>query len=137
MYLGIDIDKRQLDRYAAEEHRKACIYVQADVVQLPLGWLGFPFDVAVCIDGIEHLGKADALNLLSKMERWAKKVIVVTPDAFFTNSHNDVTGEEWKAQYQLHKSLITEDEFVDMGYDVRVKQPEVLGFNCMMYVKES
>ncbi len=132
-YVGVDIDGEQLDRWRKDRG----IFIEADVTKLTVQRFDYAFNVAICIDGIEHLSKPDALALLDKMAYWAKKSIVVTPDAFFSNSHNDLTGEKRNADHRLHKSLITEDEFRGLGFTVKVKQPEVLGFNCMMYVKET
>lgn len=70
------------------------------------------FDVAILFDVIEHFKKDDFLNFLPKLERIAKKIIIITPNGF-------VDQEEYENNpYQIHLS----------GWDV--KDMTDLGFKC-------
>ncbi len=137
LYMGIDIDGRQLERYGDEPHRGPSIYMVADVTQIVPRCFEPRFDVVVCVDGIEHLEPGDAVDFLTHMPHWARKSIIVTPDQFFDNSVNDITGKPQESEYRIHKSLTTEEDFVARGFTVKLKQPEVAGYNCMVYVKEN
>lgn len=48
------------------------------------------FDAVIMIEVIEHLDKNDALNLIDKANKWArKKIIVTTPNGFLPQSEYD------------------------------------------------
>ena len=48
------------------------------------------FDAVVMLEVIEHLDKNDALNLLEKANKWAKKKIIIsTPNGFLPQSEYD------------------------------------------------
>lgn len=73
------------------------------------------FDVVHCQNVIEHLEKDKALKLVRKMERIAKKqVILGTPRGFRQ------TGVIRGNPYEIHLCVFTDDELMRMGYNVIV-----------------
>ncbi len=78
------------------------------------------YDVVLCIDVLEHLEKEEAIRLISEMERIARKsVIIYTPKDFVLN--DDHVKEAWgfvDNPFQIHRSHISQEEFIKMGYKV-------------------
>lgn len=71
------------------------------------------FDAVIMIDVLEHLKKEEGLEMLKKMEFWArKKIILSTPDGFLTQSDIDYN------YFQIHRSGWTVKEFKKMGFKV-------------------
>ncbi len=86
-------------------------YIQGDVTKV-----GFPdksFDAVVLLDVIEHLSKEEGAALMGRMERWArKKVVIFTPNGFL---HQDEFDEN---PLMRHRSGWESDEFQKLGYKV-------------------
>lgn len=71
------------------------------------------FDAVIAIDVIEHLYKKDGLELLKKMEKIAKKkIIIMTPNGFV---YQDYGGEN---SFQQHKSGWAKGDFEKRGHSV-------------------
>ncbi len=85
--------------------------INADVTQV-----NFPdksFDAVVLLDVIEHLPKAEGKMLLQKMQRWArKKVVVFTPNGFL---HQDDYDDN---PYMEHRSGWEAGEMRGEGFRV-------------------
>ena len=79
------------------------------------------FDVVTAIDVIEHLPKEDGFKLIKDMERIAKKkVLIFTPKIWTENRdsfENPVYWSYGNKNYNLHRSLWTEKDFIELGYD--------------------
>jgi hypothetical protein len=89
-------------------------YVCADVRELDRHFAPRSFDCVVALDLIEHLEKADGLQLLDSIERIARKrVIVFTPNGFVPQ------GAYGGNDFQIHRSGWTPDEMRARGYRVR------------------
>jgi ubiquinone/menaquinone biosynthesis C-methylase UbiE len=72
------------------------------------------FDIVLASQVVEHLTKPDALRLIQKMEKIAKRqVIIVTPIG--ECYHPDVDHNK----YQLHKSNFVPNDFTKMGYKIK------------------
>lgn len=71
------------------------------------------FDAVVALDIIEHLTRKEGLDLLEKMEKIAKKkIIVLTPFGFTDQDPYD------NNPFQIHKSGWTVADFEKKGYKV-------------------
>lgn len=81
------------------------------------------FDVVLALQILEHLNKADAWKLLDKIEKVAKKqIIIATPIGKMY--HPPVDGNK----LQLHKSAFYPEEFKKRGYNIiRFGRKEILG----------
>ena len=77
--VGVEFFEPHLDE--ARESARHSSYVHADITKAD-----FPeksFDAVVMLDVIEHLPKAQGEALLSSMQRWArKKIVIFTPNGF-------------------------------------------------------
>jgi len=83
-----------------------------DLRQMPLPFPSAHFQVATCIEVIEHLPKDQGLILLSELERIASCVIVTTPGIWF--EQDDYDGNP----LQKHLALWTVGEFTKRDYRV-------------------
>lgn len=91
-------------------------YDEALAVDLRKGRLPFrgkEFQVATCIEVIEHLPKDAGKTLLDELERIASCVIVTTPGIWF--EQDDYDGNP----FQRHLSLWKTSEFRARGYQVQ------------------
>lgn len=72
------------------------------------------FDAVVLLDVLEHLGKEEGARMIEKMQRWAKKkVIVFTPNGYLPQDEYD------ENPLMAHRSGWTSDEFEARGFRVR------------------
>jgi len=106
--VGVELDESYL-----EESRKKKIhneYIKADVRKVDFEPRNF--DAVLCLRVIEHLTKQEGYELIGKMEKWARKKVIIT------------TGEKpyWQeilgSASKEHKSIWTADELRGLGYDV-------------------
>ena len=74
-------------------------------------------DTAMLIDTIEHLPKADGVELLRQLKEHFRCVLVMTPDGFHEQTE-DLTGYE--NEWQRHECGYTADELRGMGFTVSV-----------------
>jgi ubiquinone/menaquinone biosynthesis C-methylase UbiE len=108
--VGVDL----FDAYLEESKRKRIHteYVKSDIrtVEFPPG----SFDCVMCLEVLEHLTKEEGLALLARMEKWArKKVILTTPNTFVWQDEVDDNP------LQAHQSGWTAREFQQLGFKVR------------------
>lgn len=70
-------------------------------------------DCVMVIDLVEHLDKRDALKFISKIEKIAKKLVIIqTTNGFFPQ------GEYGGNKFQIHKCGFGTEDFQKMGYKV-------------------
>jgi ubiquinone/menaquinone biosynthesis C-methylase UbiE len=81
--------------------------------QTPLPFSDKTFDVATCIEVIEHLPKNNGFYLLNELERIAKKVIITTPNVSFKQEALD------NNPFQKHLSRWFVKDFIERGYKVK------------------
>jgi len=97
--------------YLQESKRKGIHnkYVKADITKIE--FKPKSFDVVLCSEVLEHLTKIDGTNLISKMNRWArKKVIMTTPNGFLEQNTFDDNV------LQNHISGWDYDELRELGF---------------------
>lgn len=72
------------------------------------------FDAVVMVEVLEHLTKEKGRSTLEKVEKWAKKkVVITTPNGYIRQRSLD------ENQLQKHLSGWTPEEFVKRGYKVK------------------
>jgi len=72
------------------------------------------FDAVLLISVIEHLSKKDGISILNKLEKIAKKrIIILTPSGYLQQDSFD------KNPYQEHKSGNWTNELIRRGYNIR------------------
>lgn len=87
-------------------------YYIMDVLQINERFKPKSFDAVLALDLIEHLQKSDGKKLLSKMEKIArKKVVILTPNGF-------IKQEDDETRLQEHLSGWTIGDFKKKGYKI-------------------
>jgi len=86
--------------------------IRADIEQSGLPFRSGAFDVATCIEVIEHLEHERGRHLLDELERVATSVVLTTPAKCFEQESLD------KNPWQRHKSVWKVRDFEQRGYVV-------------------
>lgn len=109
--VGVDIYEPSLKKsQEAKIHDK---YKLGNVNKINIFFKSKSFDTVLALDIVEHLNKKEGLGLLEKMEKVAKKkVIVLTPCGF---TKQDPYGNN---PFQIHKSGWSVSDFEKKGYCV-------------------
>ncbi|MEM2955013.1 MAG: methyltransferase domain-containing protein [Candidatus Nanoarchaeia archaeon] len=109
--VGVDIFKPNIEKSKKLKiHNK---YYNISVLQIDKKFKSKSFDCVLALDLIEHLTKKQGNELIKKMEKIAKKkVIIFTPNGFVPQKEYD--SNPW----QVHKSGWTPDEMRKKGYKV-------------------
>jgi len=103
--------------YLEESKRKGIHnqYLKADIREIE--FKPKSFDAVLAIEVLEHLQKEEGLDLIKKMEKWAKKKIVITtPNGYLWQADADDNP------LQKHQSGWSAKELEELGF-------KVLGFN--------
>lgn len=110
----VDIQDRYLDD--PNEHQ---YFVCANVLEIQMHFHGL-FDVALCLDGIEHFTKADGMKLLSKMDEISHKQILFTPLGSYNvqpeTSHPDTHKSGWEPPMAGYANIILPNFHPTLGY---------------------
>lgn len=117
--VGVDLFKFYVE--IGKKERIHDQYIVSDIRKLK-----FPdksFDVVLALQVLEHLNKSDAWKVLNKIEKIAKKqVIVATPIGKMYHPPVD------NNKLQLHKSGFYPEEFERRGYNIiKFGRKEILG----------
>lgn len=108
--VAIDVYEPYLER--VKRHDLYDEVLTRSLEDLPLPFEDRAFDVATCVEVIEHLPRASGEALLDELERVAGRVVVTTPNWFFDQDELDDNP------YQRHVSLWRERDFQQRGYRV-------------------
>jgi len=97
--VGVDLFEPDL-----EESKKNGIhnqYIIADINRVE--FKPKSFDAILCFEVLEHLTKEEGFYLLSKMEKWAKKkIIITTPNGYiYQNNFDDNPLQEHKSGWRV------------------------------------
>jgi hypothetical protein len=107
--VGVDL----FDRYLEESKNKNIHnqYVKEDVRKVEFS--SRSFDGIILIDVLEHLKKEEGLELIEKMNKWArKKIVILTPNGFIEQEAVDNNS------LQEHRSGWRIEEFEKLGFKV-------------------
>jgi SAM-dependent methyltransferase len=108
--VGVDL----FDAYLEESKRK---HLHTEYVKADIRTVEFPpksFDCVMCLEVLEHLTKEEGLALLARMEKWArKKIVLTTPNTFVWQDEVDDNP------LQTHQSGWTAGELTHLGFRVR------------------
>jgi 2-polyprenyl-3-methyl-5-hydroxy-6-metoxy-1,4-benzoquinol methylase len=111
--VGVDVFQDYIDFC-----KRYCFYDELhclDLRQTPLPFQDGEFDVAACIETIEHLPRRSGERLLEELSRISDTVIVSTPSSFFRQPKSHVASNP----FQAHISKWTVEDFRSRGYDVK------------------
>ena len=124
--VGVDVFKPYL-KFCKQYH----LYDEQIRLDLRVGSLPFAdkqFNVATCLETIEHLAKADGKKLLNELERIGKIIIISTPNRYFIRYIS--APERYFHQrhfdsnpWQEHLSKWSVSDFTNRGYEVRGVSP--------------
>lgn len=123
--VGVDLFDEYL-KQCKKEHIHTD-YVKKDVRKI--SYKQKSFDTVMCLQVVEHLTKKDAWKLVEKMEKIAKRqIIIATPIGHL--DHDEVDHNH----LQLHKSFFYPEEFEKKGYAiVRFGRKELYGNNGLVH----
>jgi hypothetical protein len=105
--VGVDI----FEPYLKESESKGIHskYIKGDIRKIKFNPKSF--DAILCKDVLEHLTKDEGCKLIKKMEKWArKKVIIITPNGYIYQNGYD------NNPLQAHKSGWSVDELKNLGF---------------------
>lgn len=108
---GLDIFKPYVDGHNTDGTYRYCICADAVGVDFNEN----EFDAVVCMEVLEHIDKDRIIEsgLLQRMQKWARKVIITTPNGYVGNDVSDGNV------YQEHLSSWNIEDFIGHGYKVR------------------
>ena len=107
---GIDINQIDLDQATTRNVYKRLIRLDLASEELPRE----KFDVVLCSQTVEHIPKQQALVLIKRLEKLARKrIIIATTNGFFPYDHNISHGD-----YDQHQSGWEPADFLQKGYKV-------------------
>lgn len=105
--VGLDIFRPYVEHCIKERIYDKCIVGDA----LKLKFKPKAFDLVLCLQVIEHLDKKDALDLIAKIERIAKRQIIISTPIGWADYHTDDGN-----RHQEHKSYFYPRELESLGY---------------------
>lgn len=122
--VGIDLFKETVRR--SKEKGIHNEYIKGDVLDIDKFFKPKSFDCVITIDVIEHLDKKEAIKVINKMEKIARKHVVIQT----TNGYLKQDMVEGNI-YQIHKCGFEVDEFRKLGYKVvGMDGPKFLRAEC-------
>ena len=109
--VGIDIHKPSIAK--SKKNKIHSEYTVGNIQNIDKYYKKKSFDAVIAMDVIEHFKTTDALTLLKKMDKIArKKVIILTPNGFLDQGHFD------NNPHQDHKSGWMAKDLRPLGYKV-------------------
>ena len=108
---GVDLFKESIEK--SKKKRIHDAYKLSDIRDIDKLYKNKSFDAVIGLDVIEHLTKKDSVTLIKKMEKIArKKVILLTTNGFY---HQDAYDNN---PYQIHQSEWKRIDLERLGYKV-------------------
>lgn len=87
--------------------------IHSEYLNMNIFDIDFPeksFDCAILFDVVEHFKREDFLNFLPKLEKIAKKILIITPNGYIDQDEYDSNP------YQVHRSGWTIEDFEKLGF---------------------
>lgn len=125
--LGVDVFQRYLDIYSKNVPNSDTL--RFDLSKISESTLDVfsdsVYDNVLCIDGVEHLEYEDSIKLIEKLEKIARKKIIIftpenveNPDDPVLNHPKGIWGISGADQWQEHKSAFPRRFWQQRGYSV-------------------
>ena len=107
--VGVDMFEPYIEK--SKKRRIHNQYIKADIRKVE--FKPKSFDAVIALEFLEHLTKEEGYALIKKMEKWAKKKIIIsTPNGYVYQNACD------KNPFQEHKSGWTVDELKNLGFKI-------------------
>lgn len=119
--VGIDIFEQDIE--LSKKKKIHDEYMLLDILDIDSKIPSNSFDCVILMDVIEHLEKSDGIKLIQKMEKIAKKkIIIFTPNGFLNQPeyHNNI--------HQIHRSGWKMNFFKKMNF-------KVYGINGLKFIR--
>ena len=110
--VGVDIFE---DYFNHIESNVPYVVIKWDVRKLREIFISKSFDLVLVLDIIEHLEKAESLNLLKQCEEIARKAVIVETPRGFIPQNIDILGYGGH-EFQTHRSGWEVSELNKLGY---------------------
>jgi len=111
--INLSVGVEMFEPYLKESVKKRIHdeYIKGDIRRLE--FKPKSFDAVLCLELIEHLTKEEGYELIKKMEKWArKKIIITTPNGYLWQDGYD------NNPLQMHRSGWSVDELKKLGFEV-------------------
>jgi SAM-dependent methyltransferase len=115
--VGLDIYRPYLEKIDA---KVPYICINADAHQIDSLFLHKSFDIVTLLDIVEHLEKPDALALIEKAGKLAKRAVVIETPLGFLPQNMDILGLGGD-HFQTHRCGFEAEELEAMGYEVIIR----------------
>ena len=119
--VGLDLWRPYLEKIDATV---PYVTINADATRMDELFLPKSFDLVLMLDIIEHLDKPEALRLMEKAERIARKATVIETPKGFLPQNLDILGLGGDS-LQTHRCGFETEELASLGYDV-IERPYTL-----------
>ena len=119
--VGLDIYRPYLEKIDAKVPY-VCINAEADKIDSL--FLHKSFDIVTLLDIVEHLEKPEALELIDKAGKLARRAVVIETPLGFLPQNMDILGLGGD-HFQTHRCGFEADELEAMGYDVIIRTYEL------------
>lgn len=119
--VGLDIYRPYLEKIDA---RVPYICINADASQIDTLFLHKSFDIVTLLDIVEHLEKPDALELIDKAGRLAKRAVVIETPLGLLPQNMDILGLGGD-HFQTHRCGFEVEELEALGYEVIIRNYEL------------
>lgn len=115
--IGVDAYRPYLEKIDA---KVPYVCIHADAMHIDSLFLHKSFDIVTLLDIVEHLEKDDALELIDKAGRLARRAVVIETPLGFLPQNMDILGLGGD-HFQTHRCGFEAAELEAMGYDVIIR----------------
>lgn len=119
--VGLDVYRPYLEKIDAKVPH---ICINADAMQIDTLFLPKSFDIVTLLDIVEHLEKPDALALIEKAGRLARRAVVIETPLGFLPQNMDILGLGGD-HFQTHRCGFEAGELAALGYDIVIRTYEL------------
>lgn len=114
--VGIEIYKPYIERSKGKE---GTIHIHGDMREFEKLLKPEYYDCAMMYDTLEHLTKKDGFDLLKRMQKYFKKIMIKVPEGYFPqDGESERYGDDDDNEWQEHKSEWYAEDLDGLGFEV-------------------